>query len=165
MKTFFVTLAAFLLALIIGCRESLINEPETSLLKKDEISASTTTTTNSIKICCEVRDPQYGSCNLNGCVKYVHQIINRTMNPIGLNEISLRLHMDSKLCDKLGMVHLEWRAEGRSNDIVYVSEEGILLVEKTYWITNRNDVVLLVRYMVTTDGVGISSVNLVPLEK
>lgn len=165
MKTFFVTLVAFSVALIIGCRESLINEPETSLLKKDEISTSTANTTNSIKICCEVRDPRYGSCNLNGCVKYVHQIINRTMNPIGLNEILLRLHMDSKLCDKLGMVHLEWRAEGRSNDIVYVSEEGILLVEKTYWITNRNDVVLLVRYMVTTDGVGISSVNLVPLEK
>lgn len=165
MKTFFVTLAAFSLALIIGCQESLINEPETSLLKKDEISASTTTTTNSIKICCEVRDPQYGSCNLNGFVKYVHQIINRAMNPMGLYEISLKLHMDSKLCEKLGMVHLEWRAEGRSNDIVYVSEGGILLVEKTYWITNRNDVILLVKYLVTTNGVGISSINLVPLEK
>ena len=165
MKTFFVTLAAFSLALIIGCQENLINEPENSLLKKNEISTSATTTTNSIKICCEVRDPQYGSCNLNGCVKYVHQIINRAMNPMGLYEISLKLHMYSKLCDKLGMVHLEWRAEGKSDDIVYVSEEGILLVEKTYWITNRNDVVLLVRYLVTTDGVGISSVNLVPLEK
>jgi hypothetical protein len=160
MKTFFVTLVAFSLALIIGCGENMLNEPQTSLEKKtDSINK------NTIKICCEVRDPEYGSCNLNGCVNYVHQIINRAMNPIGLYEISLRLQMDSKLCDKLGMLHLEWRAEGRSNDIVYVSEEGILLVEKTYWITNRNDVVLLVRYMVTTDGVGISSVNLVPLEK
>ena len=165
MKTIFLTLAAFSLALIIGCQESLIDEPETSLLKKDGISTSTTTTSNSMKICCEVRDPQYGSCNLNGCVKYVHQVINRAMNPLGLSEISLKLDMDSKLCDRLGMVHLEWRVKGNSNDIVYVSEEGILLVEKTYWITNRNDMVLLVRYMVTTDGVGISSVNLVPLEK
>jgi hypothetical protein len=165
MKTFFITLVAFSLALIIGCQENLINEPENSLLKKAEINTATTRTTSSLKICCEVRDPEYGSCNLNGCVNYVHQIINRAMNPIGLNEISLNLEMDSKLCDKLGMMHLEWRIQGKSNDIVHVSEEGILLVEKTYWITNRNDVVLLVRYMVTTDGVGISSVNLVPLEK
>jgi hypothetical protein len=165
MKTLFVILAAFSLALIIGCQESILNEPENSPFKKDQISTSTTTTTNSIKICCEVRDPHYGACNLNGCVKYVHQIINRAMNPMGLYEISLKLQMDSKLCDKLGMVHLEWRAEGKSDDIVYVSEEGILLVEKTYWITNRNDVVLLVRYMVTTDGVGISKISLVPLEK
>jgi len=72
--------------------------------------------------------------------------------------------MDSKLCDKLGMVHLEWRAEGRSDDIVYVSEDGILLLEKCYSITNRSDVVLLVKYLVTTNGIGISSVNLAPLE-
>ena len=165
MKTIFLILVVLSLSLIIGCQENMIDEPETSLFKKDEISTSTITSTNSIKICCEVRDPQYGSCNLNGRVKYVHQVINRAMNPLGLSEISLKLDMDSKLCDRLGMVHLEWRVKGKSNDIVYVSEEGILFVEKTYWITHRNDVVLLVRYMVTTDGVGISSVNLVPLEK
>jgi hypothetical protein len=160
MKTLFVTLVAFLLAFIIGCQENLLNEPQTSLEKKtDSINR------NTIKICCDVRDPQAGVCNLSGYVNYAHQVINRTMNPMGLYEISLNLEMDSKLCDKLGMVHLEWRIQGKSNDIVYVSEEGILLVEKTYWITNRSDVVLLVQYLVTTNGVGISSVNLVPLEK
>jgi len=40
-----------------------------------------------------------------------------------------------------------------------------LLVEKSYWITNRTDVVLLVQYLVTTDGIGISGVSLAPLEK
>ena len=160
MKTFFVTLVAFLLAFIIGCQENLINEPENSLEKKtDSINR------NSIKICCEIRDPQAGVCNLSGYVNYAHQIINRTMNPMGLYEISLNLEMDSKLCDKLGMVHLEWRIQGKSNDIVYVSEEGILLVEKTYWITNRNNVVLLVKYLVTTNGVGIASVDLIPVER
>jgi hypothetical protein len=160
MKTLFVCLVAFLFAFIIGCQENMLNEPQTSLEKKtDSINR------NTIKICCEVRDPQAGVCNLSGYVNYAHQVINRTMNPMGLYEISLYLEMDSKLCDKLGMVHLEWRIQGKSNDIVYVSEEGILLVEKTYWITNRSDVVLLVQYLVTTNGVGISSVNLVPLEK
>jgi hypothetical protein len=63
------------------------------------------------------------------------------------------------------MMHLEWRIQGRSNDIVYVSEDGILLIEKCYTITNRSDVVLLVKYLVTTNGIGISSVILAPLEQ
>jgi len=72
--------------------------------------------------------------------------------------------MDSKLCDKLGMAHLEWRIEGRSNEIVYVGAEEVLLIEKTYTITNRNDVVLVVRYAITSNGVGISTLRLIPLE-
>ena len=121
---------------------------------------------NRIKICCEVQDPNYGICNLNGCVDYDFKVTSKTMNPgPGTYEISLTLYMNSVLCDMLGMVHLEWRVEGKSHDVVYVSEEGILLLEKSYWITNRTDVVLLVKYLVTTNGVGIASVNLIPLEK
>ncbi|NWG28147.1 MAG: hypothetical protein HXY48_06385 [Ignavibacteriaceae bacterium] len=166
MKTFFLTLAAFSLALIImGCQENVSTEPETSTLFKDGITTTNTNLFNRIKICCEVRDPEYGACNLNGNVNYVHQVINQTMNPLGLNEILLKLQMDSRLCDMLGMMHLEWRIEGRSEDVVYVSEEGIAVIEKCYSITNRTDVVLLVKYLVTTDGVGISSLNLAPLEK
>jgi hypothetical protein len=159
MKTFFITLVAFSLALIIGCQENLINEPESSSLLKDkrpEVSR--------IKICCEVKDPEYSICRLNGCVDYTYTIITNKMGPRKITEISLNIYMNSVLCDKLGMVHLEWRAEGRSSEIVTVSEEGILLLEKTYSITNRPDVVLLVKYLVTTNGVGIASVNVVRLE-
>ena len=87
------------------------------------------------------------------------------MNPVGLSEISIHIVMDSELDDKFGMMHLEWRIQGRSDDIVYVSEDGILLIEKCYTITNRSDVVLLVKYLVTTNGIGISSVILAPLEQ
>lgn len=166
MKTFFVTLAALLITLfIVGCQENVSTEPETSTLMKEEVTASTINNFNSIKICYELRDPEYGTCNLNGYINYAHQIINQTMNPIGLNEIVLKLRMDSKLCDMLGMMHLEWRIEGRSEDVVYVSEDGIAIVEKCYSITNRTDVVLLVKYLVTTNGIGISNVSLAPLEK
>ena len=160
MKTIFLTLAAFSLALIIGCRESLINEPAEVLLKdKDNL-----VTTNTIKLKYDLRDPLYGSCNLFGKVSYTFQILNRAMNPIGLSEISIHIVMDSELDDRFGMMHLQWRIQGRSDNIVNVSEDGILLLEKSYPITNRSDVVLLVKYLVTTNGVGISSVNLAPLE-
>lgn len=160
MKNLFVIFSVFFLAFLFGCQENPIDAPESSPLLKDKVPE-----VKRLKICCELRDPNYGVCNLNGCVNYTFEVIRDKMGPRRITEVSLNLYMNSVLCDKLGMVHLEWRIEGKSNDIVYVSEDGILLVEKTYWITNRNDVVLLVRYMVTTDGVGISSVNLVPLEK
>jgi hypothetical protein len=161
MKNLIMILAAFSLVLIMGCQENLINEPAGTIpFQKDNFVVE-----NAIKICCEIQDPKSGMCNLSGCVNYVHQVLNWTQNPKGLYKVLLRLQMDSKLCDKLGMVHLEWRAEGKSDDILYVSEEGILLLEKCYSITNRSDVVLLVQYLVTTNGVGISGISLAPLEQ
>jgi hypothetical protein len=160
MKTLLVTLVAFLFALIIGCQESLVNEPTASLEKKRGSGEK-----DILKICCQVKDPLTGMCNVNGCIIYSHQIVTRSMNPTGLVEVQLYLEMDSELCDPLGMFHLEWKAKGRSEDIVFVSEEGIAMVEKSYRISNRDDAVLLVRYMVTTDGVGISRVILAEIEK
>jgi hypothetical protein len=159
MKTILLTFVAFLLALIVGCQESFVNEPTNSLGK-----ANNSVKKDVLKICCEVKDPLTGICNVNGSVIFTHQIVTRSMNPTGLLEVQLYLEMDSDLCDPLGMVHLEWKSKGRSEDIVYVSEEGIAFVEKSYPITNRPDVVLLVRYMVTTDGVGISQISLAEIE-
>jgi len=161
MKTFFVTLAAFSLALFMGCQESMLNEPADPLLKgKDDLIS-----TNMIKLNYNLRDPLYGTCCLSGRVTYSFQILNRAMNPTGLNEIAIHIYINSEINDMLGMMHLEWRVEGRSDDIIYVSEDGIVLLEKCYSITNRNDVILLVRYLVTTNGIGISGLNLAPLEK
>ena len=153
MKKFFLTFVVFSLALLIGCQENLINEPETtSLNKKGE-----TVTKDVIKICCAVQDPISGQCNLNGEVGYTHSIINRYMNPLGLYEVALHLEMDSELCDVLGPIHLEWRVQGISDDIVLASDEGIV-VQKDYDITNRQDVQLCVNYLVTKEKVGITNI-------
>lgn len=160
MKTFNLALVVCLLAVFYACQENLVNQPETAQIQKDNLPL-----TNSLKICCEVRDPNYGICNVNGCVDYTHELIRDAMHPRAVYMVSVKLYMNSILCDKLGMVHLEWRAENRTEDIVYVSEDGIALLEKSYSITNRSDVVLLVRYLVTTNGVGIADVKVVRLEK
>jgi hypothetical protein len=160
MKTFFVTLVVFLLALIIGCQENLFNEPADNLQKvKTSLAIK-----SSMKLDYEFRDPLYGISRLTGQVSFTHQVINQTMNPSGLKQVALDIEIDAELDDLLGMMHLEWRIQDRSYDVLYVSEEGIALVEKCYWITNRTDVVILIQYLVTTDGVGISEVMLAPLE-
>jgi len=159
MKNIILISAAVLFTFLMGCQENQLNQPDTDSILKDNLPQK-----ESIKICCEVNDPNYGLCNLNGCVDYIHKVIEGTMGPMSRKQVSLKLYMNSILCDKMGMVHLDWKVEGRSDEVVYVSEEGILLVEKTYFITNRSDAVLLVQYLVTTDGVGISKVNLIPVE-
>jgi hypothetical protein len=161
MKQLLFSLVIFSVLLVIGCEENLVNEPADALLKQKDNLPSTRT----IILNYELQDPSYGYSRLSGRVSYVHQIINRAMNPLGLYEISLHIEMNSELNDLLGMVHLEWQIHGRSDDIVYVSEDGILLIEKTYQITNRSDVVLFVQYLVTTNGVGISNVGFTPLIK
>ena len=161
MKNLFLILTVFFLVLVIGCQENLINEPAGSMQKTDENYV----TTNTLKLNNDVRDPLYGVCKLTGRVTYVHQVVNAAMNPVGLQQISVQITMDAELDDLFGMIHLEWRVQGRSNDVLYVSEEGIQMLEKSYPITNRTDMILLVRYLVTTEGIGIATVNLIPLEK
>ena len=161
MKNLIISLAAASVLFVIGCQENMINEPaETMLKQKDNL-----VNTNTVKINYEIRDPLYGMSTLTGKVTYVHQVISQPMGPIGFNRVSIQINMDSELKNLLGMMPLKWRIQGRSNDVVSVSEEGILLIEKSYLITNRTDVVLLVQYLVTTNGVGISGVSLAPLEK
>lgn len=160
MKTLILALVACLLAMFYTCQEDAINQPETHQIQKDNLPVM-----NSLKICCEVMDPNYGVCNLNGRVDYTHELIRDAMYPRAVYMVSVKLYMNAILCDKLGLVHPTWRAEDKTEDIIYVSEEGIALLEKSYSITNRSNVVLLVKYLVTTNGIGISSVNLIPVER
>jgi hypothetical protein len=161
MKTFFVILAAFSLALIIGCQENMLNEPSDALLKHSD----NLVTTSNIKLNYDLRDPLAGTSKLSGQVSYTFQVITEAMNPMALNRVAIHIDMDAELDDMYGMMHLQWLIQGRSDDVVTVSEEGIVLIDKCYSITNRNDVVLLVQYLVTTNGIGISNVSLAPLEK
>lgn len=159
MKTLNLALISSLLVLFFGCQENIINEPDTATILKHDSAID-----RSLNLCCEVRDPIYGVCNLNGSVDYTFDVLEEAMHPSAVTLVSIKLALNAVLCDNLGMVHLEWRAAGRSEEIVHVSIEGIALIEKSYPITNRPDIVLLVQYLVTTNGIGISRVMVVQLE-
>ena len=49
-------------------------------------------------------------------------------------------------------------------DTVYVSEEGIVIVDKTYPIRNRNDIILCIQYLVSTEGVGIPNMWILEID-
>lgn len=160
MKKLLFTLVFFSLVLLIGCQDNITTDPLSSLTKKSgEMSHER------IKICCPVCDPLSGICNVNGYVDYLHQIIRGPENENGVYTILLNLEMNSELCDKCMRVHLEWAIKGISEDTVYVSEEGIVIVDKTYPISNRNDIILCVQYLVTTEGVGIPNIWLQEIDR
>jgi hypothetical protein len=150
MKKFFLTFVSFLVLLFIGCQESSITEPTQSLTKRGNLS-----TKESINLSWTLSDPAGGSCQLTGEVNYLHQIVSDQAEEDGLYLISLTLEMNSILCRLDGPATTPWSIEGQSVDEFYVSEEGIYILGKVYGIENRMDIVLVVQYLVTTEGVGI----------
>jgi len=164
-KAFFISAAISLAIFFAACQESMINEPVDVLQKSDIISVSPMTTSSTIKLNQDLQDPVSGTSRLTGRVTYNIEVMDESMSPVGLTQISLHLYINSKLDDLFGMSHMEWKAEGRSDDVFFLSEDGIKVLEKSYSITNRNDVVLLLQYLVTSEGVGISKISLAQIEK
>jgi len=158
MKILSIITTVFFLVLL-GCQENSFNPVETPSMLKEKPTAQQT-----IKLCCELKDRNSSICNLNGRVDYFLEVIKDMMTPLPTNLISLRINFQGMLCNKLGMQQSLWSVDGKSNDVVQVSEEGILLLDKYYTITNRNDVVLHVKYLVSTEGMGVSSIDLKSIE-
>lgn len=141
-------LTTFLFAF--GCNDLPPTEPAGAVQKLNN-----PVTKEVLDICCQVTDPIMGCCKVIGEVTYVHEIVEIQSALSGLSLVRVQIDMDAELCDRFGMVHLEWGIVGKSEDLIYVSEDGIYLLQKAYPICNRNECVLVVQYLVTTEGVGI----------
>jgi hypothetical protein len=169
MKILATVLSLCLIVLFISCQESLINQPETSLnteLNKTSQQEASNQEVNiydvnritkgEIIISHGVIDPLTGDCNIKGKVTYRREILDHTADAV---KIKLNLEMDAEFYTNM-MNPIKYKIYGRSLDIVLVSENGKIQLDKTYGITFRPDLRLCVRYVVTTNEVGISEVNL-----
>jgi hypothetical protein len=154
MKKLILIVYVFAIFFAVSCNENILTDQDSYLLSKPDVRKIS----DVIKICCEVFDPYSGACMVNGCVEYEHQLLPGPKDGRDLYTVLLTLKMDSQLCDKLMMMHLEWLITGKSEDQIVVSEEGIAIVDKYYEITNRDDIVLFVQYLVTTEGVGVADI-------
>lgn len=158
MKKILLIIAALSVLFVIGCQENSITDPFSTLEK-----TGNSVTKDTIQINFVIEDPLAGSSELVGVVYYTHELLNSDQ----LNNqflVSVSLELNSLLNDMLGMMHLEWSSSGKSEDSMYINEEGIYILQKSYSITNRNDVVLVVQYLVTTEGVGVPNLWLEPID-
>lgn len=147
MKKIFLTLVSAAFLFVVGCQENPVTEPIQSLDKQGNPIVEET-----INLCCVLADPAGGNCQITGEVNYIHQISQ--VQP-GLYEVTLELNMSSQLCSLDGPGLTQWTITGQSVDEFNVSEEGIYILQKAYLISNRSDIILIVDYLVTTEGVGV----------
>lgn len=144
--------------LIFSCSENNIIEPVGELHKPNLNFSSHK---DIINLCCPLQDPLSGPCNLIGEVVYFHQV--QSVNN-GVFKVRVLLDMSTELCDMFGMMHPEWSVVLNTEDFVYVSEEGITILEKSYEVCNRNDIGVRIQYIISTEGVGVGVVEIEKLD-
>ncbi len=158
MKTLIAIFGVLLILSFIGCRENQVSQPETIVnmgLNK--------VTTGEVKIHSEVIDPVFGACIISGKTSYMMDIPEYSANANAGIQVKLSLELDAELCTRL-MSPIKFSIRGVSVEVVNIREEEIQFVEKNYEISNRPDVRLGVKYLVTTSGVEIQKMVLLQID-
>jgi hypothetical protein len=102
--------------------------------------------------------------HINGSIRYTEELLNFDPKVSASNKnVELDILLDAKLTDTSVSDHQEntWGISSESKDEFYVSEEGIYVLEKSYRVPGRTDLLILdCKFIVTTDGVGLNSIKL-----
>jgi len=165
MKILFSAVCLLCLVLFWNCQEGYITTPADSLQESkfskgpgsniEESPPKVIILKDVITINQVIPDPMLNNSEIIGEVMYILEVSEAIMQSEGLYHVRFSTVCNAELCDKCGMVHLPWTITGESVDEFFISEDGIYILQKAYAIENRYDVVLIVQYLVTTDGAGI----------
>jgi len=163
MKNLFLTIVVFSVLLLIGCQENSITDPiqDEGLQKTDDPSAHQGIIELEEMLVVPGAFQSYYS--IEGQINYTHELVLVDPQPPAPQYyVALSLNVNADLRDPSSLTDPLWGITGRSEDIIYVSEEGIYLLEKYYTVQGRKDGMLLMcRFLVTTDGVGLNEMWLV----
>jgi hypothetical protein len=164
MKKIFLGTFILSLFLLLSCKDNTMNNP----VSPDQISPVQKSTDNiksgviTLDRVLTVPGLTETSYQLNGTIDYSVDDF-----PAGLStstqkpDIGLQLSIDGKLYNPDDLKTDVWDVKGTSDEELHVSPEGILLLNKSYLVSGRKDGLELVcRFIVTTDGVGLNSVEL-----
>ena len=139
MKKLSLTIAVFSVLLLIGCQENSITDPiqDTKLQKTDDPLVQL----GIIELEGILGVP--GQTNLfleiNGQVEYVHELfLVDPIPPAPQHYVSLSLQVNAGLSDPYSERHPDWLISNKSQDIIYVSEEGIYQLVKSFPIQDRS---------------------------
>ena len=159
MKNLLLTLIAFSVLLLIGCQENSITDPiqNTGLQKTDDPTVTSGTMT--LEGTLEIPNQPNSYMSINGQADYVHELFFvDPMPPAPQYYVNLNLNVYAELVDLSSSSDPIWAISNQTDDILYVSGEGIYLLVKTFVVQGREDgMVLKCRFLVTTDGVGLNA--------
>ena len=165
MKNLLLTIFVFSVLLLIGCQENSITEPFSNESPNKMQSAGGEITHGSIPLegILEVQGSDNLYYTINGSINYIHEIVQ--VDPIPPSPqyyVKLSLSVNAILASLRDFPgNNSYTLSSESEDVFYVSEEGIYLLEKTFYLQGSFEgMVLVLRFLVTTDGVGLNSMVL-----
>ena len=163
MKKLLFSLVVFSVLFITGCQENSVTDPiSTESINKDQKPAGTITW-GTIPLEGLLVFPGLGQTyySIEGRISYAHELILvDPIPPLPQYYIELSLSVDANLINPDLPGHQPWTISSESEDMFYVAEDGIYLLEKSFPVlggTEDGGMVLVCRFLVTTDGVGLNA--------
>ena len=156
MKNLFVSLAAVSVLFFIGCQENSITDPIANELVNKNQTTGETFTSGVIPLegILVVPGGFQSYYDIQGQINYTHELVFLDPAPPAPQYyIDLNLSTGAVLTDGLNTFTISFA----SQDNIYVSDDGISMLEKSFPVLGRTDgMVLVCRFMITTDGIGLN---------
>ena len=158
MKNLFVCFAAVAVLFVMGCQENSIIDP----VLTESINKNQTTSPKIIRgsIPLEGILVVHGGFqtyyDIEGQINYTHELFPLDPAPPAPQYyINLNLSVRATLTDE---GHNAFRISSQSEDIIYDSGDRTYILQKSFPVLGRNDgLVLVCRFIVTTDGIGLNA--------
>jgi len=160
MKNLFLSFVVFSVLLLIGCQENSITDPTSPELVNKKQSPAANIATGTIPLEGILVLPGFGQTyySIEGVINYTHQLIFvDPIPPAPQYYVQLNLSVSAVLNNESTNERSTLSILSESEDVFYVSEEGIYILEKSFIIAGSNDGLALVcQFLVTTDGVSLN---------
>lgn len=160
MKQLLFSLVLLFVLLVVGCQENSMTDPILTESTNKVQSPEETFIRGSILLDRIILFPGPGNViyNLEGQINYSHRlVIVDPLPPATQQYVNLRLSINALLINPDLPRDNTWAIVSQSVDIVNVAENGMYILEKTMPVQGRTDgLVLMCRFIVTTDGVSLN---------
>jgi hypothetical protein len=166
MKRIFLALVISTVLFLMGCEKNSINDPNSAgTVGKNEFSNGNTTrgsiSLDRILVIYGMGNDYY---QIKGNINYTNELIKQYPDQTAERyDVKLDISVNAQLSDIYSSdpKNKNWTISSDSEDLVYVSREGIYVLYRSYPVIGRKDNLQLVcTFIVTTDGVGLDNVEL-----
>ena len=155
------SLIVFSVVFVIGCQENSITDPvSTESINKSQIREGIFSR-GTIPLEGILVQPGGFNSNLSikGQIEFTHKLVipDQDSSEPPYN-VSLNLSVNAILTNSELPIGFKWHISENTRDNFYVSEDGIYILEKSFPVLDRKDgLVLVCRFLVTTDGIGLNA--------
>jgi len=158
MKQLLSSLVLFFVLFITGCQENSITDPiiTESVQKVQTTSEAFTSGVIPLEGLLLIPGRFQSYFSIRGEINYTHELVLLDPAPPAPQYyIDLNLSVRATLTDE---GHNAFRISSQSEDIIYDSGDRTYILQKSFPVLGRNDgMVLVCRFLVTTDGVGLNA--------